>query len=107
MATHTPDTRPPNKDRRLTIRLDETQYHRLETKASRLNLTVSSFARAAILDAVSTETSLRDIAAATHGDDELRALRTQVNLAATSGDTAAIKQALLAVESYLGGVRRA
>lgn len=135
MANGTPDTRPPRKGKRLTVRFDEGEVAQVRARALAMEVAPSAFVRAATLDAVEGEHVPTTIAAAIVQPDEstkvnteeLRRLRTEVNRVgvlfnqtvrqvnvhgvAELGTQDAVDQmrelgsALRAVEALLGGVR--
>lgn len=136
MASNIPDTRPPSKGERLTVRFDEGELARVRQRSLAMGVATSAFARAVVLDAVGDGAVPRTIAAAivdpegAHADSPaLRDLRVEVNrigvnfnqlvrkvnaegLAAVGGEESLRVLTLLAdvlgrVESTLGGTRRA
>lgn len=136
MASNNPDTRPPNKGERLTVRFDEGELARVRRRALAMGVTPSALVRASVLDVVEAGVVPTAIAAAI-ADPEgvcadspaLRELRVEVNRigvnfnqlvrkvnrdgSATLGSPtvlavlAQLTEALRRVEGELGGTRRA
>ena len=136
MASNNPDTRPPSKGERLTVRFDEGELARVRRRALAMGVAPSALVRASVLDVVGAGAVPTAIAAAI-ADPEgvsadtsaLRELRIEVNRigvnfnqlvrkvnhdgAAALGSPTALAvlaqltDALRRVEAELGGTRRA
>lgn len=136
MANGTPDTRPPRKGERLTVRFDEGEAARVKARSLAMGVAPSALLRAATLDAVDGGAVPTTIAAAivqpdssaSLHNDELRRLRTEVNRLGVNfnqlvrkvnsdgvgevgrddavGTLVALGDVLRVVEDLLGGVRR-
>ncbi|MDO5617260.1 hypothetical protein [Kocuria sp.] len=135
MASNNPDTRPPSKGKRLTVRFDEGELARVRRRALAMGVAPSALVRASVLDVIGAGAVPTAIAAAiadpegvTADTSALRELRIEVNrigvnfnqlvrkvnqhgTAAFSPTALAVlaqlTDALRRVEDELGGTRRA
>ncbi|WP_143469978.1 MULTISPECIES: MobC family plasmid mobilization relaxosome protein [Micrococcales] len=136
MASNNPDTRPPSKGERLTVRFDEGELARVRRRALAMGVAPSALVRASVLDVVEGGVVPTAIAAAiadpegvTADSPALRELRVEVNRigvnfnqlvrkAHSDGATmlgsptalavlAQLTDVLRRVEDELGGTRRA
>lgn len=135
MASNNPDTRPPSKGERLTVRFDEGELARVRRRALAMGVAPSALVRASVLDVIAAG-AVPTVIAAAIADPEgvsadtsaLRELRIEVNRigvnfnqlvrkvnhdgAAAFSPTALavlaqLTDALRRVEDELGGTRRA
>lgn len=87
MTNNVPDTRPPSKGERLTVRFDEGEVARVRQRSLAMGVAPSAFMRATALDAVEDRSVPTSIAAAIDqpgssvDTEELRRLRTSLNRA--------------------------
>ena len=90
MASNNPDTRPPSKGERLTVRFDEGELARVRRRALAMGVAPSALVRASVLDVVeagAVPTAIAAAIAAAIADPEgvtadspaLRELRVEVN----------------------------
>lgn len=136
MASNIPDTRPPRKGERLTVRFNEGELARVRRRALAMGVAPSALVRAAVLDVVGAGSVPTAIAAAivdsegvSAASPALRELRVEVNhigvnfnqlvrkvnrdgSATLDSPTALavlaqLTEALRGVEEQLGGTRRA